>query len=78
MVHSVHESDDDLPKQLEQPEQPKYLHFPFVEHGTIVDGRQVLNRWSTTLTRGQSSQPLKRSICSLLIILGHDFPGAQV
>lgn len=53
MVHSVHEYED-------LPEKPKYLPFPCVQHETIVDGRQVLNRWSTTITRGQWSQQFGR------------------
>jgi hypothetical protein len=32
------------------PEQPRYITFPEIEHGTLRDGELVLNRWSSTLT----------------------------
>ncbi|TVY20132.1 putative mitochondrial dihydroxy-acid dehydratase [Lachnellula arida] len=35
------------------PDKPRYLDFPCLEPGTIAaDGKQALNRWSTTITRG--------------------------
>ena len=33
-------------------EAPKYIAFPSIEHGALRDGRPVLNRWSSTLTKG--------------------------
>lgn len=44
MVHSVHDYE-------EIPEQPRYIDFPCLEAGTIINGKQVLNRWSSTITR---------------------------
>ncbi|PMD59075.1 dihydroxy-acid dehydratase-like protein [Hyaloscypha bicolor E] len=29
----------------------RYLTFPALKHGTIVNGKQALNRWSSTITR---------------------------
>ncbi|TVY29396.1 putative dihydroxy-acid dehydratase, mitochondrial [Lachnellula hyalina] len=35
------------------PDKPRYLDFPCLEAGTTAaDGKQALNRWSTTITRG--------------------------
>ena len=31
---------------------PRYVNFPSVEHGTLRDGSPVLNRWSSTITKG--------------------------
>ncbi|KAI9051403.1 hypothetical protein LZ554_004450 [Drepanopeziza brunnea f. sp. 'monogermtubi'] len=33
------------------PETPQYIDFPHLEPGTVIDGKQALNRWSSTLTR---------------------------
>jgi dihydroxy-acid dehydratase len=33
------------------PDKPRYVDFPSLEHGTIVDGKQALNRWSSTITK---------------------------
>ncbi|EKD19602.1 uncharacterized protein L3040_002520 [Drepanopeziza brunnea f. sp. 'multigermtubi'] len=33
------------------PEKPQYIGFPHLEPGTVIDGKQALNRWSSTLTR---------------------------
>jgi dihydroxy-acid dehydratase len=34
------------------PEEPRYINFPSIEHGTVRDGAPVLNRWSATITKG--------------------------
>jgi dihydroxy-acid dehydratase len=34
------------------PEKPRYIDFPSIPHGTLRDGKPVLNRWSATLTNG--------------------------
>lgn len=36
------------------PEEPKYIQFPRIEHGTLRDGEPILNRWSSTLTAGHN------------------------
>ncbi|PBP27423.1 putative dihydroxy-acid dehydratase [Diplocarpon rosae] len=33
------------------PEQPMYINFPHLEHGTMINGKQALNKWSSTITR---------------------------
>ncbi|ELR07204.1 hypothetical protein VC83_01337 [Pseudogymnoascus destructans] len=33
------------------PEEPRYIEFPSIPHGTLRDGTLVLNRWSATLTK---------------------------
>jgi dihydroxy-acid dehydratase len=33
-------------------EEPTYIDFPCIEHGILRDGRLVLNRWSSTVTKG--------------------------
>jgi len=33
------------------PEKPRYINFPSLEPGTVIDGKQALNRWSHTITR---------------------------
>lgn len=33
-------------------EQPRYINFPSIEHGTMRDGAPALNRWSATITKG--------------------------
>jgi len=33
------------------PDKPRYLNFPSLEAGIVIDGKQVLNRWSSTLTK---------------------------
>ncbi|KAH7419193.1 dihydroxy-acid dehydratase-like protein [Cadophora sp. MPI-SDFR-AT-0126] len=33
------------------PEKPRYIVFPSLEPGTVIDGKQALNRWSHTITR---------------------------
>ncbi|OBT50172.1 dihydroxy-acid dehydratase [Pseudogymnoascus sp. 24MN13] len=33
------------------PEEPRYIEFPSIPHGTLRDGKLVLNRWSATLTK---------------------------
>lgn len=33
------------------PEEPRYIDFPSIPHGTLRDGKLVLNRWSSTLTK---------------------------
>lgn len=34
------------------PEKPKYIDFPYLEHGSLLDGKLALNRWSHTITKG--------------------------
>ncbi|PQE10788.1 dihydroxy-acid dehydratase protein [Rutstroemia sp. NJR-2017a BBW] len=34
------------------PEKPRYIDFPSLESGTLVDGKPALNRWSSTITKG--------------------------
>jgi dihydroxy-acid dehydratase len=34
------------------PQAPTFINFPCLEHGTIREGSQVLNRWSSTITKG--------------------------
>jgi dihydroxy-acid dehydratase len=34
------------------PEKPRYIDFPCLRPGSRVDGKQALNRWSSTITRG--------------------------
>ena len=33
-------------------DKPRYIDFPCLEPGTAVDGKQALNRWSSTITKG--------------------------
>ncbi|PVH89759.1 dihydroxy-acid dehydratase-like protein [Cadophora sp. DSE1049] len=33
------------------PEKPRYINFPSLEPGTVIDGKLALNRWSHTITR---------------------------
>ncbi|KAL5329085.1 hypothetical protein ACEPPN_002594 [Leptodophora sp. 'Broadleaf-Isolate-01'] len=33
------------------PEKPRYIAFPSLEPGTVINGQQALNRWSHTVTR---------------------------
>ncbi len=33
------------------PEEPRYIEFPSIPHGTLRDGKLVLNRWSATITK---------------------------
>ena len=33
-------------------DEPSYAKFPFIEHGTLRDGKLVLNRWSAAVTNG--------------------------
>ncbi|KAH7342821.1 dihydroxy-acid dehydratase-like protein [Rhexocercosporidium sp. MPI-PUGE-AT-0058] len=33
------------------PEKPRYIQFPSLEPGAIIDGQPALNRWSHTITR---------------------------
>ncbi|TGO37228.1 hypothetical protein BHYA_0102g00130 [Botrytis hyacinthi] len=41
------------PSNYEQiPDKPRYIDFPSLEHGTVVDGKLALNRWSHTITNG--------------------------
>lgn len=41
------------PSNHEQiPDKPRYIDFPYLEHGTVIDGKLALNRWSHTITRG--------------------------
>jgi len=43
------------PRNLEkqsEPEEPRYLDFPHIEHGTTRDGQPILNKYSSTLTKG--------------------------
>jgi len=43
------------PRNLEkqsEPEEPRYLDFPHIEHGATRDGQPILNRYSSTLTKG--------------------------
>ncbi len=35
------------------PEKPKYIDFPCLKPGARVDGRHTLNRWSSTITKGE-------------------------
>jgi dihydroxy-acid dehydratase len=37
------------------PEEPRYIEFPHLEHGTTIDGKLALNRWSHLLTKGRLS-----------------------
>jgi len=32
-------------------DEPRYIDFPSIEHGTMRDGKLVLNRWSSTITK---------------------------
>jgi dihydroxy-acid dehydratase len=32
-------------------EEPRYVDFPCIEHGTLRDGKPVLNRWSSAITK---------------------------
>ena len=59
------------------PEKPRYTSFPCLKPGTIVDGKQALNRWSSTITKGERFK-LKNGIIADEVKPGHDFPGAQV
>ncbi|KAM3081989.1 hypothetical protein ACMFMG_004449 [Clarireedia jacksonii] len=34
------------------PDKPRYIDFPSLEAGTVVDGKPALNRWSSTITKG--------------------------
>ncbi|KAI9745147.1 MAG: hypothetical protein M1818_001425 [Claussenomyces sp. TS43310] len=34
------------------PGEPRYARFPNVEHGTLRDGKPILNRWSSFMTHG--------------------------
>jgi dihydroxy-acid dehydratase len=61
------------------PDKPRYISFSSLEHGSKnAEGKQALNRWSSTLTKGTvmwstfdfESEAYHDS-------LGHDFPGAQ-
>jgi len=36
-------------------EKPRYLNFPALKHPTFIDGKQALNRWSSTITKGENS-----------------------
>lgn len=47
-------------------EKPRYIDFPHLEAGTIVDGKQALNRWSSTITKGTSPNHLCRYISMLI------------
>ncbi|KAL2075691.1 hypothetical protein VTL71DRAFT_634 [Oculimacula yallundae] len=38
-------------KNVHVPEKPRYIDFPSLEPGTIIDGQVALNRWSHTITR---------------------------
>lgn len=41
------------PSNYEQiPDKPRYIDFPSLEHGTVIDGKLALNRWSHTITNG--------------------------
>ncbi|RAL63563.1 hypothetical protein DID88_003607 [Monilinia fructigena] len=41
------------PSNYEQiPDKPRYIDFPYLEHGTVIDGKLALNRWSHTITKG--------------------------
>jgi dihydroxy-acid dehydratase len=31
--------------------EPRYIEFRCIEHGTLRDGKPVLNRWSSTVTK---------------------------
>jgi dihydroxy-acid dehydratase len=33
-------------------EEPRYVDFPEIEHGTQRNGKLALNRWSSTITKG--------------------------
>lgn len=33
------------------PEEARYIKFPSIDHGAVRNGLQVLNRWSSTLTK---------------------------
>lgn len=57
------------------PEKPRYINFPSLEPGTVIDGKQALNRWSHTITRGRATHAPTANL--LLILSEHDFPGAQ-
>lgn len=61
------------------PDKPRYIDFQCVEPGTkTADGKQVLNRWSSTLTRGTVSYPAIKTLANGMLVIDHDFPGAQV
>lgn len=49
------------------PEEPRYINFPSLEHGTVRDGAPALNRWSTTITRGHDFPGAQ--VCSALTVL---------
>jgi dihydroxy-acid dehydratase len=34
------------------PDKPRYIDFPALEHGTIIEGKLALNRWSSRITKG--------------------------
>lgn len=38
-------------KKQDEPEVPRYLHFPCAPEGAVVDGKPALNRFSSTLTK---------------------------
>ncbi|KAL6714126.1 hypothetical protein ACLMJK_008620 [Lecanora helva] len=38
-------------KKQKEPEEPRFLDFPHLPHGTIQDGKPRLNRYSSTITR---------------------------
>jgi len=58
--HSVHTVDKEQTSTMDpsnvqkqrEPEEPRYLDFPHLPYGTERDGKPVLNRWSSTLTKG--------------------------
>jgi len=58
------------------PDEPRYIAFPCLASGTVVDGKPALNRWSSTVTKGHGKAP--QCIASAAANIKTDFPGAQV
>ena len=57
------------------PEKPRYIDFPCLEPGTLIDGKPALNRWSSLITRGKLCLSIHQPRVNHST--GHDFPGAQ-
>jgi hypothetical protein len=49
------------------PEKPRYIDFPCLKPGTRVEGKQALNRWSSTVTRGENFKLNGNAIADLLV-----------
>lgn len=52
------------------PEAPSYISFPCIPHGTLRDGKPILNRWSVTLTKDHDFPGAQ--VCSQLESAGNN------